>query len=58
MYDTVSVKVPVNIAKSFRNKTIYFFELYNKMEKENWIDEKLEKPMEMSEFRQLLSKNL
>ncbi len=58
MYDTVSVKVPVNIAKSFENRTVYFFELYNKMEKENWIDEKLEKPIEMNDFRQLLSNEL
>lgn len=58
MYDTVSVQVPSKIAKEFKNKTVYFFELYNRLEKENWIDENLEKPMEMKDFYNLLSKEL
>jgi hypothetical protein len=55
----VSVEVPDYIKKSIWNqKKISFFVLYNKMEKENWIDIPLEEHMEMEDFYNVLSKEL
>ncbi len=55
----ISVEVPDYVKESIgKQKKVSFFVLYNKMEKENWIDESLEKPMEMNEFYNLLSNEL
>lgn len=55
----ISVEVPDYVKESiWKQKKVSFFVLYNKMEKENWIDISLEKPIEMKDFYSLLSKEL
>jgi len=53
----VSVEVPDYVKKSlWDRKQVSFLMLYNKMEKENWIDVELEQPIEMNDFYNLLNK--
>lgn len=55
----ISVEVPDYVKKSLWNKkNVSFSTLYNQMEKENWIDVELDKPIEMSDFYALLNKEL
>ncbi len=56
---TVNVEVPDYVKQSiWTQKKVSFFMLYNKMEKENWIDSSLDEPIEMNNFYDILSKEL
>lgn len=56
---TITVEIPDYVKKSlWDKKQVSFFTLYNKMEKENWLDVELDEPMEMNDFYNLLNKEL
>ena len=56
---TITVEIPDYVKKSiWDQKKVSFFALYNKMEKENWIDVSLDEKMEMKDFYNLLIKEL